>query len=111
MLDGGLRGRSFLRLGIMVLVSRFKWEFGRCIQGHPQCLRNITIVDLPSPIGSRRLLEVGARVPSIGVAATSTGGGGGVCHDINDFGSVRFANGFAKGESCAFESFDPDFDS
>jgi hypothetical protein len=50
-------------------------------------------------------------VPSIGVAATSTGGGGGVCHDINDFGSVRFANGFAKGVSCTFGSFDPDFDS
>lgn len=44
-------------------------------------------------------------MPTTGAAATSTGGGGGVCHDIRAFGTVRLANGFAKGEG-ALGSFD-----
>lgn len=34
-----------------------------------------------------------------GAAAISTGGGEGVAHDCHDFGTERFANGFAKGRS------------
>lgn len=75
------------------------------IHGHPQCLRNTIIVGLPSPIGRRSFEEFGALVPTTGAAATLTGGGGGVCHDIRDFGTVRLANGFAKGDG-AFGSFD-----
>jgi hypothetical protein len=42
---------------------------------------------------------LGARVPIAGVvAATSTGGGGGVCHEIRALGTVRFAKGLANGE-------------
>jgi hypothetical protein len=45
-------------------------------------------------------------VPSTGVGATSTGGGGGVAHDFSEFGTVRFANGFVNGDG-ALGSFDP----
>ncbi len=56
-------------------------------------------------MGRRNFIEFGARVPTTGAVATSTGGGGGVCHDIKAFGTVRFANGFANGDG-AFGSFD-----
>ena len=42
-----------------------------------------------------------------GFAAISTGGGKGVAHECHDFGTARFAKGFAKGRSsfCALGSF------
>jgi hypothetical protein len=52
------------------------------------------------------LFDVGALVPSTGAGATSTGGGGGVAHDFNEFGTVRFANGLANGDG-ALGSFEP----
>lgn len=78
------------------------------IQGHPQCLKNTTMLGLPSSTGSRSLFVPGALVPRIGTGAISTGGGGGVAHDFSEFGTVRFANGFetfANGD--AFGSFEP----
>lgn len=52
------------------------------------------------------MFDVGALAPRTGAAATSIGGGGGVAHDFSEFGTVRFANGFANGEG-AFGSFEP----
>jgi len=45
-------------------------------------------------------------VPKIGVAATSTAAGGGVCHEIKALGTLRFAKGFANGDG-VFVSFEP----
>ncbi len=45
-------------------------------------------------------------MPKIGVAATSTAAGGGVCHEIKALGTLRFAKGFANGDG-AFVSFEP----
>jgi hypothetical protein len=72
---------------------------GRDIHGQPQCRKKTTTVGLPSPAGNRNLIEVGARVPITGVGAIATGGGTGVAHDCHDFGTERFASGFAKGIS------------
>lgn len=77
------------------------------IQGHPQCLRNTTTVGLPSATGNRSFADEGARVPITGGPASSIGGGGGVAHECHDFGTERFANGFANGAG-AFGSFRPD---
>lgn len=83
------------------------------IQGHPQCLKNITTVGLPSAFGIRSFIEVGARVPTTGAAAISTGGGAGVAQDCHDFGTDRFASGLANGRSsfCLLASFGLLFDS
>lgn len=67
--------------------------------GQPACLINTTTVGLPSSVGIRSFIEDGARLPHIGAAATSIGGGGGVAHDFHDFGTERFANGFAIGDN------------
>ena len=53
-------------------------------------------------------------MPITGGVATSTGGGVGVAHDCHDFGTERFARGFANGRSsfCWFGSLGlPGFDS
>ncbi len=78
-------------------------------QGHPVCLKNSTIVLLPSSAGNLNNPEFGALVPKIGVSATSTGGGGGVCHDFSAFGTCRSLNGFAKGK-VVLASFEEEFD-
>lgn len=44
-----------------------------------------------------------------GAAATAVIVGGGVCHDSNDFGTLKFANGFANGAGSS-PSFEPFFE-
>jgi hypothetical protein len=67
------------------------------LQGHPQCLMNTITAGLPSSHGNSSLGHDGTSLPQMGVGASSTGGGGGVCHVCKDLGSVIEANGFAKG--------------
>lgn len=82
-----------------LLASRLASRKVFSANGQPQCLKNTTTVGLPSPAGNRNLIEVGARVPITGVVAMAMGGGTGVAQDCHDFGTERFARGFAKGSS------------
>jgi len=43
------------------------------------------------------LADEGAFFPITRAVLSSIGGGGGVAHDCHDFGTERFANGFANG--------------
>src|SRR4051794_2981627 len=66
-------------------------------QGQPACLKKTTTAGLPSFGGSLSFAEPGAFFPTTGAAAISTGGGAGVAHDCQLFGTDRFAKGFVIG--------------
>jgi len=67
-------------------------------QGHPQNLRNSSIVGRPSAVGNCNLGWLCARSPMFGGLRTGFCGGGGVVQDCRAFGTPHctFANGLAK---------------
>ena len=77
-------------------------------QGQPACLKNTTTAGLPSIGGSLNFAQPGAFLPTTGAGAISTGGGGGVAHDCQLFGTERFAKGFVIGVLLVL-SFENDF--